>query len=133
MALFTAETARLNALKSVEKRRAARVEREANVNGETAHGSFEATANPASTEFAAGGFARDYQTAQVARVRGHLATLDALLDKALAKGDAQAIERLARARATFEEAERRMSNRSLPPVVRSGKRVPGRASSLLEE
>lgn len=59
-----------------------------------------------------------FVAAQVARVRGHLAKLDELLDKALAKGDAQAIEKLTRARVGLEETERKVSDRSLPVVRR---------------
>lgn len=73
----------------------------------------------------------EYAVVQVARVRGHIERLDALIDAATAKADAQAIERLMRARGIAEELERRASDRSLPPVKRVSEVKTGSRSSLL--
>lgn len=73
----------------------------------------------------------EYAALQVARVRGHIDRLDELIDAATATGDAQAIERLMRARGIAEELERRASDRRLPPTVRVAEVKTGQRSGLL--
>jgi hypothetical protein len=76
-----------------------------------------------------------FVSARLARVRAQLDRLDALISEQLDAGkelDPQAIDRLAAASSKFEEQERRLSNRSLPPTKR-GAETPKRNGLALEK
>jgi hypothetical protein len=109
---FTPEMARIYAYRSAESKRRAK-----------------ANADPAKDQSQPD----PYLLNQLARVRGHLARIDQRLDEAIDKADAQAIERLTRSRASLEEAERRFSSRSLPPVLRVAEVKTRRSGGLLGE
>ena len=69
-----------------------------------------------------------FMSARLARVRAQLDRLDALISEQLDAGkelDPQAIDRLAAASSKFEEQERRLSNRSLPPTKRGAETPKG--------
>lgn len=124
MALFTAETAREFAAKAHEARRRKTAEREAMRSiGEQAPQPFpqKTPQNPAPD-----GFVR----VRLERVRKHLDKIDRMME---AETDPAKIDRLAAASSKFEEQERRLSDRSLPPVRRAQDQAPaklGYGSSL---
>lgn len=80
----------------------------------------EPIANPNPTEEPS--LERDgFNLTQLNRVRAQLNRINDLLDRVLASKDpdTQAIERLSRARTALQEDERRLADRSLPPVLRA--------------
>jgi hypothetical protein len=73
--------------------------------------------------------ADSYPEMRLTLVRRHLAKIDSLMEK---ETDPQKIDKLANASTKYQEQERILSGRSLPPTIRS-KNLPGPKQSRISE
>ena len=127
--LWTVESARQAGLKSAALRAQRKANGELNGNGQP---KLTESAQPNANQAlpVANGTAERHRAGRLSRVRLLLDRLDAMLEK---EKDPGKLDRLAAASAKLEEQERRLSDRSLPPVLRSDQKRPGRSSAMLEE